>query len=102
MARKLNKEAKEAKEQLLNDWKDVYGVNYDYGFNLPEDDEELNNISIGFNTLSLKKDEEADVLLVFTPEMFCFLVEDFLNNYPTVYLNHIAERVGNEPQETDY
>jgi len=102
MARELNKEGNDAKRRLLNDWSDVYGVNYNFGFFLPEDDEELNNISIGFNCLSLQQDGEVDILLTFTPEDACFMVEEFLTQYSQLYLNHIAKRVGNEPQETDY
>jgi len=102
MGLKYNKNNSGAREELLQGWTDVYGVNFDYGWALPEENEELQNCTIGLSVTSLREyGKEVDILIAMRPEDACFIIEEFLNVYQELYLNHIATRAGYEQQETN-
>lgn len=102
MGLKYNKQAQRERDELLADWTDVYGFNYDYGWFIPDPNGEIDNVTIGFNVTSLRNEgEEQNILLVMDPTDACFLVEDFLNVYKDLYLNHITKRARNEQEQTN-
>ena len=100
MAMKRDKIIQQERDELMEQWDNVYAVNRDYGWLRPTE-EDVKVTAIGFNVSTLKDEQDVDILITMTPEDACFMIEDFLNVYPELYLNHIVKRAGNEQEQTD-
>lgn len=91
-------------DELLENWDDVLGVNFTYEF-YDEDTEKgkvpRNPISFGINAYSLLHESEMDIVLSWTPDELCELVESFLNQYHELYLNYIINKMKGQMYEEE-